>query len=297
MNKTFFLKLKILFFILLFARFSVAFAQKVQLTWKSSNSQNITEYSIYKKNFQEVDFNLIKKVNYPDTTYIDENVCWDSRLCYAVASVNIYDEESELSNFVDILIPALHYELLEFNGFERESSIVLQWSGTGTSCLFGFELQRSKDDSLNFEGLNFIPVDLTRLSDQVEFIDENVTQGKYYYRLKILKLNGEEKISHNVEVNFGKVSGFFLRQNYPNPFNSSTKIPYGLTVNSHVELKIFNANGQEVCTIVDEYQIKGNYDLIVEGEYLSKMKLTSGLYYYRIKVGNQFDTQKMVFYK
>ncbi|MBK6913622.1 MAG: hypothetical protein IPH11_08120 [Ignavibacteriales bacterium] len=43
-----------------------------------------------------------------------------------------------------------------------------------------------------------------------------------------------------------------LESNYPNPFNPSTTIRFGLSQDANVSLKIFNALGQEVATLVNE---------------------------------------------
>lgn len=72
-------------------------------------------------------------------------------------------------------------------------------------------------------------------------------------------------------------SKFNLRQNYPNPFNPTTKIVYALPFNSKVTLKIFNALGKEIATIVNESQSAGSYAADFNG-----VNLSSGVYYYSI---------------
>jgi hypothetical protein len=73
---------------------------------------------------------------------------------------------------------------------------------------------------------------------------------------------------------------FELSQNYPNPFNPSTMIEFYLPYESFVTLKIYNAIGQEVATLLDRQDMDyGSQE--VELSAISS-NLASGVYYYRI---------------
>jgi hypothetical protein len=73
---------------------------------------------------------------------------------------------------------------------------------------------------------------------------------------------------------------FELSQNYPNPFNPSTMIEFYLPYESFVTLKIYNAIGQEVATLLDRQDMDyGSQE--VELSAISA-NLASGVYYYRI---------------
>jgi hypothetical protein len=58
---------------------------------------------------------------------------------------------------------------------------------------------------------------------------------------------------------------FELRQNYPNPFNPSTSIEYVLVQQSRVILKVYNILGQEVRTLVNEFQTAGEKSVVWNG--------------------------------
>ncbi|MGB2768645.1 MAG: T9SS type A sorting domain-containing protein [Candidatus Zixiibacteriota bacterium] len=87
-------------------------------------------------------------------------------------------------------------------------------------------------------------------------------------------------------------SGFELSQNYPNPFNPVTQISYTLPQDGCVALNIYNVLGQKVATLVDEYQEAGRKTLDWEAKGLS-----SGIYFYRLSVGDFTDTKKMLLTK
>jgi hypothetical protein len=94
------------------------------------------------------------------------------------------------------------------------------------------------------------------------------------------------------EQNSNLPISYALYQNYPNPFNSSTVIKYSIPKEGLVTLKIYNAIGEEVTTIVNEVKQPGNYEVT-----FSTDKLTSGVYFYRLQAGNFVETKKMILLK
>jgi hypothetical protein len=82
---------------------------------------------------------------------------------------------------------------------------------------------------------------------------------------------------------------FALNQNYPNPFNPSTIIDYELPITQKVELSIYNLLGQKVATLVSDKQDAGFYQVVWDGT-----GQASGIYYYRIQIGNFHDIKKMI---
>ena len=83
-----------------------------------------------------------------------------------------------------------------------------------------------------------------------------------------------------------------LHQNYPNPFNPSTNIQFDLPNDATVSLKIYDMLGREVATLVNEFRNAGRYIIGFDGS-----KLSSGVYYYKIKAGNFEQTRRMVLVK
>lgn len=100
---------------------------------------------------------------------------------------------------------------------------------------------------------------------------------------------------------------FSLKQNYPNPFNPSTKIRYTVpyvkrfseSFNSknkridnslyNVTLKVYDILGKEVATIVNKRQQPGSYEIN-----FNAFNLPSGVYLYKIQVGEFHDLKKML---
>ncbi|MBL8007396.1 MAG: T9SS type A sorting domain-containing protein, partial [Ignavibacteria bacterium] len=82
---------------------------------------------------------------------------------------------------------------------------------------------------------------------------------------------------------------FELMQNYPNPFNPSTTISFSVPALSDVSLKIYDALGREVRTLVDERLSSGKYNITWNASDMS-----SGTYFYKLQSGNAMLTKKLM---
>ncbi len=87
---------------------------------------------------------------------------------------------------------------------------------------------------------------------------------------------------------------FVLHQNYPNPFNPETTIEYEITKPTRVVLKVINLLGQEVRTLVDVEKVPGFYEVLWDGRDQEGLRLSSGVYLYRIEAPGLTLTRKMV---
>jgi len=83
-----------------------------------------------------------------------------------------------------------------------------------------------------------------------------------------------------------------LYNNYPNPFNPRTTIKYEIAKAGLVNIEIYNLLGQQVVTLVNEYMQAGAYVTEFDGT-----NYASGLYLYRIEVGDYKESKKMLLIK
>jgi len=83
-----------------------------------------------------------------------------------------------------------------------------------------------------------------------------------------------------------------LYQNYPNPFNPTTVIKYQIPELSFVTLKVFDALGNDIATLVNEEKPIGSYEVEFEAR-----NLPSGIYFYRLQAGSFVETKKMILLK
>lgn len=92
---------------------------------------------------------------------------------------------------------------------------------------------------------------------------------------------------------------FSLSQNYPNPFNPVTNLKFGIPAfpqggpeSGLVSLKVFDLLGKEVAILVNETLPPGNYEMKFNAS-----NLTSGIYFYELRVNNYRDVKRMVLLK
>ncbi len=132
---------------------------------------------------------------------------------------------------------------------------------------------------------------LIPLSSQISSLTGIMDYSFSFYKLMPRKDSDFGTIT-GVELIDNVPTAFSLGQNYPNPFNPSTTIRYALNMPSKVTLKVFNMLGQEVATLVNLEQAPGTYQVAFDASHLS-----SGIYFYSLRAGDQMAVQRMVFLK
>lgn len=95
-----------------------------------------------------------------------------------------------------------------------------------------------------------------------------------------------------INRNPGTPKVYALDQNYPNPFNPSTTVRYSIPNAGVVSLKVYNVIGQEVASLVNEYQTAGSYSVRFDAS-----KLSTGMYLYKISSGAFTEVKKMLLVK
>jgi hypothetical protein len=88
-----------------------------------------------------------------------------------------------------------------------------------------------------------------------------------------------------------------LEQNFPNPFNPVTTIRYSVSSKGPVSLKIYNAAGQLVRTLVNEVKNPGVYKIDWDGHNNRGSRVASGMYFYMMEAKDYRSTKKMVLLK
>ena len=85
---------------------------------------------------------------------------------------------------------------------------------------------------------------------------------------------------------------FELYQNYPDPFNPTTTLSFTIPLRSSVSLKVFDILGREVATIISGEMPAGTYS-----RQWNATKMSSGIYFYRLRAGSFTQTKRLVLLK
>jgi hypothetical protein len=79
-----------------------------------------------------------------------------------------------------------------------------------------------------------------------------------------------------------------LRQNFPNPFNPQTQFEYQMPTAGRATLTVFDVLGREIAVLVDEEQPAGVHRVQWDASHVP-----SGVYFYRLTIGNYTETKRM----
>jgi hypothetical protein len=119
-----------------------------------------------------------------------------------------------------------------------------------------------------------------------------ITAGPHELKMRIVRggfnINQLEFVGQNSGSGIS-VKTVELFQNYPNPFNPGTTISFRLAKDSFTNLTLYNAAGQKVRTIINEFREAGFHTI----EFHSK-QLASGVYFYKISAAKSSQTKKLV---
>lgn len=105
------------------------------------------------------------------------------------------------------------------------------------------------------------------------------------------KLDITTKVNNESEQIPGDI---LLYQNYPNPFNPSTTISFKISQKSKVFLEIFDIFGKRIRTLVDDELDSGIHHFTWNGTDEFNNQVASGIYFYRLIVGKNSLTKKMI---
>ncbi len=215
--------------------------------------------------------------------------------CLSWMDVVIGDPKCRL-NTSRIIASVLSVDLISFTASAHNESVELTWSTACETDNYGFEIQRTiiSSDQKNstaaeWQDIAFVIGNGTSNVRQNYSFSDNVGTGSYLYRLKQIDHDGvfcfSSEVKAVVQLSAG---GYELGQNFPNPFNPSTTISYTIPTESHVTLLVFNTAGQKVAELVNRDEEAGSYNVRFDAS-----GLASGIYLYRIQVGDVVKTKKL----
>ena len=203
--------------------------------------------------------------------------------------MDLYSDQGGCYCFcIDRVLPV---ELNSFTATAGDGQVELAWATGSETNVDHFEIAR--------DGVTMVQVTATNSAtgSHYNWTDANVVNGTVYnYSLVIVNMDGsrDNLATQSAAPTFGLgvATEYVLMQNYPNPFNPETNISFSLPEVSNVELRIFNAVGQEVAVLANGSYAAGNHAIKFSGQ-----GLASGLYFYTLKAGSFSAQHKMLLLK
>ncbi len=181
----------------------------------------------------------------------------------------------------------LPLNLITFDGRIKNRKVNLSWQAANEANISGFEIERMTGNIWNKIG--FVPSSGSgSLTNNYSYDDNLPAKGINYYRLKIIDLDGKVIYSRIINFDF-KTAGSFVYQNVPNPFTSSTIIRYDLVEKAPVKIIVYNIAGNQLEVLANETKDAGSY--LVQW---NAGNLPAGNYYYKVIIGNDVITKKML---
>jgi hypothetical protein len=175
----------------------------------------------------------------------------------------------------------------------RNGSVQLNWTTETEVDNYGFEVQRSEIDVQNsdLKKIAFLEgFGNSNSPKEYSFVDDEVTSGKFAYRLKQIDNDGTFEYSKIIKINVDAPMEFELNQNYPNPFNPNTIIKFTVDASNPTTLKVYDILGNEIAQLFNETTEAGK---IYELEF-NASGLSSGVYYYRLSTPKKSLVRKML---
>ncbi len=181
--------------------------------------------------------------------------------------------------------------LLDFVGNYCDGNVELTWITLSEIDCYGYNILRNTGGSFQKITAETIlaqgnPGSVTTYN----FNDVDVSPGRVTtYALQTSFIDGRTEISSTVTV---KTLVYKLAQNAPNPFNLATSIRYVVPESGFVTLTVYDVKGSVVETLVKAQREADIYTVAFDGS-----NLASGIYFYRLEVGDYTAIRKMVLLK
>ncbi len=242
--------------------------------------------------------------SYTAATLWDSTVAGNDRSHFMVAAHTatpsvFWFSDPDSCYSVDNLAPAVPLGLAGEQSYTPEG-LQMTWDPNIESDLYGYRIYRGLTDDFVPGPGNFV----TATPDTFSFDGGWTWDSGYFYKVSAVDIHGNESqyaLFIPTEVTGDDPAPLpeatFLAQNFPNPFNPITTIRFGLNEPGHISLRIYDAAGRLVTTLIDESRPAGSYTAEWNGLGDGGSRVSSGVYFYRLRTGGFLETRKMVLLK
>jgi len=178
--------------------------------------------------------------------------------------------------------------LVNFDAFDQEDrTVLLTWLTASEENVSHFEIQRGIDGSVFASIGHVTATGNSRLPEHYRFTDATPGTGKIYYRLKMIDLDGTATYSKVAVVYLAPALA--VTSVAPNPFTDALNISLQLGQPQQLHVRIFDAAGKEIRSILFNGQ-KGMNTVQIQ----QLGGLPGGLYILQLHTAGQIMQYKLV---
>lgn len=192
---------------------------------------------------------------------------------------------------------------------------LLSWPANNEADLDEYNIYKNRNDGWGWQFLNHTSATSYEDASETVYAAEGGAPQIINFKITGVDLEDNESGYSNTvaitviprpDYKIGSISSdgtgsnlppMLLAHNYPNPFNPSTTIQFGLTDSSPVELSVYNLSGQKISILFKGNLDAGYHEANWNGKDQQGKPVSSGIYIYQLKAGDQRIVKKMMLIK
>ena len=272
----------------------------------------LMDFTLYFSGLSSIGIQPNKLFYYDGSTWSEiSSPTWDYNNEKVFFSLNIGRRSANeiVLNKEDATLPV---ELSSFYAINsQEKYVKILWATESENELLGFNILRAQvnnmDNAIKLNPTLILPSNTSNHSEY-SFIDRNVKNNNtYFYWLEEIDDCGESIIFDPIKFDViwdndenhppENLPIYGINLIYPNPFNPTTTITYCLPEPSKVTIDIFNIKGAKIYTIDDGFRKENKlYSIQWNGSTFSG-KISSGIYFVRLKTNKIIQTRRILLLK
>jgi len=286
---------------------------EITIGWKLEKNSNIKKYNIYYTKYIFPMFEFLDSVQSGDSIInIMGNFNSSKNISFKITAVDDKGRESKFSDTINVypsvnlIAPNLLSPLNTARIPDTLSSIYFSWDAVNQAD--NYRIQVSNDSQFNS-----LMIDSLITNKHTEIgLKLPLPLKPFYWRMRAENSCEKGPWSKTIFVNLiisdvesaNLPKKYFLMQNYPNPFGLSsnsgtaaTTIKYGIAsvkgnIAHTVILEVYDILGRKIATLVHSEKSPGVYSINFNAS-----KLSSGIYFYKLRCGNFTRVKKMIIMK
>ncbi|MBN2591089.1 MAG: T9SS type A sorting domain-containing protein [Sedimentisphaerales bacterium] len=269
----------------------ITYPSGLNLTWDANSEIDISHYELFRGTSHDFEPNPENRIAVvTQSFFLDSEWSPNNIEYYKLCAV---DRHGNISEYGFLMPEEIVASLLQSSSISRVgSTIKIFWTLSSLVEIQNLRISRINAEDSDIEILNNKSIKRDELV--YSFIDQGGIPGNSYkYRVETSDEGTNLLLFETNSVSIPEMP-LSLSQNHPNPFNPSTTISFYLPESEKVSLEIYNVEGKRVRTLCSKPYNKGQHKVIWNGLDDSGALVNSGIYFYKLKVGKETISKKMV---